>query len=342
MLRFVCLAFLTFCVACSGPQQTEMTTRETSESGVEADGEGEAPTGEDVGVAEPDGEPDPGPAIVTVVEGAVPTAPLHEPPPPTGLAALSPTRVAGPPMVRTLAQRPTPVRSARLRRVSNRRNHITDVEAWFAANQLTNPAQPTRRPSTTPLGGPHPEYVAGQRLVTTISQPGLSLLLYRPRRAAPDGPLVAVVADDGDIRGFFDFREWRGPPNTRWEMLPEFAAVVDDVLYISHMHRTYSTATGGRNAYISAIELSTGAFIWRSAPLQANTRTFAVIGDVIVTGYGFTDEKDYLYALDRHTGRRLARARLESGPRFIIERQGRIYVRAYDRDYVYELTVRTR
>ncbi|HOO64713.1 MAG TPA: hypothetical protein PK364_12455, partial [Synergistaceae bacterium] len=45
----------------------------------------------------------------------------------------------------------------------------------------------------------------------------------------------------------------------------------------------------------SQIVLATGEVLWRSAPLVSNCSNFARSGDGIITGYGFTEEDDYLY-----------------------------------------------
>ena len=55
--------------------------------------------------------------------------------------------------------------------------------------------------------------------------------------------------------------------------------------------------------------------------------------DVIVCGYGFTDEDDYLYQLDTHTGKTLDRIPLKSGPSYIFNRDGVLYVRTYNTNY---------
>ena len=52
------------------------------------------------------------------------------------------------------------------------------------------------------------------------------------------------------------------------------------------------------------LDPETGRVLWQSPSLVANADGFAVVGDVIVTGYGFTAEPDYLYALDRQNGPR--------------------------------------
>jgi hypothetical protein len=69
----------------------------------------------------------------------------------------------------------------------------------------------------------------------------------------------------------------------------------------------------------------------------ANADRFVVVGDVLVTGYGFTAEPDYLYALDRRTGRPLARLRVPSAPERITARGATLHVRTYDSRLVVRL-----
>ena len=76
------------------------------------------------------------------------------------------------------------------------------------------------------------------------------------------------------------------------------------------------------NAYLTAIDVGTDAVLWRSAPLVANADTFEIIGDRIVTGYGFTAEPDWLYVLDRGTGAVTGGIPLASGPEFIMRPEG--------------------
>ncbi len=74
--------------------------------------------------------------------------------------------------------------------------------------------------------------------------------------------------------------------------------------------------------------------LWRSRALVANSRTFVVTGDLIVSGYGFTAEPDYLYLLDRRNGRVLDRLAVPSAPEIIKLRGDRLDVRTYDRKVV--------
>ena len=78
--------------------------------------------------------------------------------------------------------------------------------------------------------------------------------------------------------------------------------------------------------------------LWRSKALVANARNFAVTPDYLVTGYGFTAEPDWLYLLDRRTGRVVERLSLPSAPEKITRSGKHFVVRTYD----HVLTVKLR
>ncbi len=132
----------------------------------------------------------------------------------------------------------------------------------------------------------------------------------------------------------YDFVNYLRPPNGAWLEDIRWVRERDDVLYIEHAHLTYANATRGRNAYISAIHRKTNKLLWRSPALVANARTFVVSRDLIVSGYGFTAESDFLYLLDRRTGRVLDRLPVPSAPEVIKLRGDRLEVRTYDRQVV--------
>jgi hypothetical protein len=55
----------------------------------------------------------------------------------------------------------------------------------------------------------------------------------------------------------------------------------------------------------------------------------------LICGYGFTAEPDFLYVLERATGKTVSKVPLKSGPDFLIEKDGELFVRTYDTDYVF-------
>jgi hypothetical protein len=171
----------------------------------------------------------------------------------------------------------------------------------------------------------------------------------------PDDRVFAVYGQDGAsaryllsfdrsrFRYGFDFVNYVWPPRIApGEREFVYEAVVwaresDEVLYVENAHWTYASSSYGRNAYITAIDLGTQKRLWRTRALVANARTFVIAGDYLVTGYGFTAERDFLYLIDRRSGKVASRLALPSAPERIVRRGGRIHVRTYDHDVVAEV-----
>lgn len=190
-----------------------------------------------------------------------------------------------------------------------------------------------RDPGALPPDRPGPPAWApiayrGARLDGAVRQRGKLFLVYEGRY------LVGADTRTQALGYAFDFGTFTQPPN-RGEFEPlTWAREAGGVLYVSNSHLTYATQTNGRNAYLSAIDLGTKKTLWRSPALVANARTFVVTGDLIVAGYGFTAEPDFLYLLDRRTGNVLHRLPVPSAPEIIKLRDRRLHVRTYDRQVV--------
>ena len=61
---------------------------------------------------------------------------------------------------------------------------------------------------------------------------------------------------------------------------------------------------------------------------------------MLVTGYGFTREPDFLYVLDRRTGNALDRLELPKAPERISLRAGVLHIRTYDHDLIVRIAAR--
>jgi hypothetical protein len=172
------------------------------------------------------------------------------------------------------------------------------------------------------------------------------------RTFCPGGPTFAFYGKDGatsrillSSTGYaLDFKRYVWPPRNLpgdkefvYEELV-WARQANGVLYVENAHLTYARSSYGQNAYITAIDATTKRRLWRSRALVANAQTFAITPDYLVTGYGFTAEPDWLYLLDRKTGRVVERLALPSAPERITRKGGLFTVRTYD----HVLTVRLR
>ena len=113
-----------------------------------------------------------------------------------------------------------------------------------------------------------------------------------------------------------------------------YAMVRNGVLYVSIAHPTYAESSP-QNAYAAAVDLSSGKLLWKSQSLVSNGRCFDIVDGVLICGYGFTAEPDYIYQLDTATGRVLASTPVKSKADYLIVRDKTLYVRTYNTDYVY-------
>jgi len=157
----------------------------------------------------------------------------------------------------------------------------------------------------------------------------------RPLRLeGPDGSTQHVVVSPG--RFAYDFRRYALPPRIapgEREFVYEevvFAKEAGGVLYAETAHSTYAKSSSGLNAYLNAVDLKTKKLRWRSPALVANAGNFVILGDTIVAGYGFTSEPDYLYAIDRRSGRVQGRLLLPSSPERIARHGNVLTVDTYD------------
>jgi hypothetical protein len=219
--------------------------------------------------------------------------------------------------------------SVRLELVSARRNEITDVDAWFIRNRLSLP-----KVGASQLPAATPRFFRSLPLLDAIRQRDRLLLVYGRDPSASR----YLVGQTGDALSYaFDFVNYAHAPRGGYYQELLWAAETGGVLYVAHGHATYARASRGLTGYVTAIDVRRRAVRWRSRPLVANARTFEVVGNVIVAGYGFTDEPDYLYLLDRRTGAIAQRLRLPSAPEYILRRGRTFYVRTYDHDVIVRL-----
>jgi hypothetical protein len=170
------------------------------------------------------------------------------------------------------------------------------------------------------------------------------------RTICPGGPPFAFYGRDGASSRILsspkyelDFKKYVWPPRNRpgekefvYEELV-WAREANGVLYVQNAHLTYARSSYGQNAYITAVDVQTKRRLWRSRALVANAQTFAVTPDYLLTGYGFTAEPDWLYLLERRTGRVLERLSLPSAPEKITRSGKRFLVRTYDHVLTVEL-----
>jgi hypothetical protein len=217
----------------------------------------------------------------------------------------------------------------------------------LAGSAAAEPVTVLPRPRfNAPAGTPAPSPVRFQVVSSSPLDPGRLVDPVQPRGfrlEGPDGSTRHMVVAPG--RYALDFRNYARPPRIApgerefvYEQVVWAREADPGVLYVETAHSTYARSSDGLNAYLSAIDLKRKKALWRSSALVANADNFVVVGDVIVSGYGFTDEPDYLYAVDRLTGRAVARLLLPSAPERLVRHGRTLTVDTYDHRVTVRIT----
>ncbi len=240
-------------------------------------------------------------------------------------------------------RRPAKSFSARLKVVSSQRIGVLDTGDWLRRRQFTLPdmGADLRNGKRGNLPAAAPETYGGYPLRRAIRSEKHLCLLYGPDFSGAERVLV-LDTETAKVRHAFDFARFVGTPKSTdkpefVQELVQWADVVGGTLYVSNYHRTYARSTAGDNGYLTALDLATGRLLWRSKPRVVNSQNFLIVGDALVCGYGFTDEPDAVYLLDRRTGKTLQELSVRNSPECLIRRGDRIHVQTYDSEYVLRL-----
>ncbi|MBQ1733487.1 MAG: hypothetical protein II038_01265, partial [Lachnospiraceae bacterium] len=154
------------------------------------------------------------------------------------------------------------------------------------------------------------------------------------------------VANDntGEVYRFYLNYVMNGPDDEAGEynkghmnQYVQYAVKRGNVLYVECKYNGYSNSNPN-SSYIVAIDMDTGKLLWRSDPLVANANNFVITDSSLICGYGFTDEKDYLYELDLQTGETVQKIKLDKAPDEFILVGAKLYVFAYDVAYEFDIS----
>ena len=123
-------------------------------------------------------------------------------------------------------------------------------------------------------------------------------------------------------------------PTDKWYINGNNAWLKDGIFYGASVTNGYAEPD---SCFMFAYDLEQDKLLWRSADQSYNSMNFVVKGDVILCGYGFTAEDDYLYQINRNTGEILDRLKLKKKPDLLVEQDGKLYVHTYSYDYVIDM-----
>ena len=123
-------------------------------------------------------------------------------------------------------------------------------------------------------------------------------------------------------------------PTDKWYINGNNACLLDDIFYGISVTNGYAQPD---SCFMFAYDLENNKILWRSGDQTCNTMNFIVKKDVIICGYGFTSEKDYLYQLNLHTGEVIASLELKKQPDLLVPQDNMLYVHTYSYNYTIEM-----
>jgi outer membrane protein assembly factor BamB len=221
----------------------------------------------------------------------------------------------------------TPRSKTRLSLVSMKKNQITDDYVWRQKHAAALPVR--ERPTGLP------EAIEGIKFVSASMGPVTAAIYGKFSVAAGDLVGIFEGTEEGLVASReFDFSKWVHNRKALWL----YTAQADtDTLYVVASSPGYAREVGGKTGYLAALDIKTGKQLWQAGPRVANCNSIVVGKDSIFCGYGFTDEPDYLFVLDKKTGRTVQRLRVKSAPEYLAQEEDHLYVRCYDTDYIFKV-----
>lgn len=123
-------------------------------------------------------------------------------------------------------------------------------------------------------------------------------------------------------------------PTDKWYINGNNACLLDDIFYGISVTNGYAQPD---SCFMFAYDLKNNKLLWRSGDQTCNTMNFIVKKDVIICGYGFTSEKDYLYQLNLYTGEVIASLELKKQPDLLVPQDNMLYVHTYSYNYTIEM-----
>ena len=123
-------------------------------------------------------------------------------------------------------------------------------------------------------------------------------------------------------------------PTDKWYINGNNACLRDGIFYGASVTNGYAQPD---TCFMFAYDLEDNKLLWRSADQTYNSMNFIIKDNVIICGYGFTSEDDYLYQINLHTGEVLSRLTLKKQPDLLVYQDNTLYVHTYSYNYTIEI-----
>ncbi len=110
----------------------------------------------------------------------------------------------------------------------------------------------------------------------------------------------------------------------------------DNILYFNAACIGYSSSEKGKCSSLYAIDTLTQKVLWRTPYLVSNN-IFIIEGELIISGYGFTSEPDYIFLIDKNSGKIIYKQKIDSGHNYLEVHGTKLYLITYKSIYVFDM-----
>jgi hypothetical protein len=100
-------------------------------------------------------------------------------------------------------------------------------------------------------------------------------------------------------------------------------------IYFNQACVSYSNEQGGYCSYLFSYNIKNKSLDWKTNRLTSNG-IFLVEKDYIISGYGFTQEKDYIFLINRKNGQLIDKYLINSDPQYMEMHDGNLFVVDYN------------
>ncbi len=208
--------------------------------------------------------------------------------------------------------------------VSEKENNVSEISGWLSENQLSLPM----------LGGSWSSLTTPAENAPTVSAEMMlyGTTFYDDNYIYDWVPTGLNIYDRNSCQQLYAISYQMD----RWYMMGNCAYLQDGILYLGYLYNGYAMPG---TCYLLAYDIENETVLWRSEDQTYNTMNFIVKDDIIICGYGFTAEKDYIYQIDRNTGKVIGKTELQKMPELLAEKDGQLYVHTYSYDYVLDISI---
>ena len=156
------------------------------------------------------------------------------------------------------------------------------------------------------------------------------IALFRTPMGSDDYKFIVVLYnDDEEILKQLDLVKITGVDNCELQDI----RYADGCIYFNMACPSYSSQIGGKGSRLYCVDVDSAKIKWQTDYLVSND-ILILYGPYVICGYGFTSEKDYLYLVDRFTGKIYAKEPLKSKASYlevintdlyVVDYQGSVY-----------------